>query len=525
MTEQFTFDLNKTYIGDVIRMLRKFPDKSVHTVITSPPYWGKRDYGTASWIGGDPACDHKGEPFRTKRDINKNTNSGGEDKKNREGRQPMGRTCSKCGAKRQDNQIGLEPTVEQYVRKMVKVFREVRRVLRDDGTIWLNIANGYAHNGAAFGSESSTLTGRRQGPEMGMARRFVKKGKGFRRKDMIPSAWMVAMALQHDGWRLRSDIIWYKKNPMPESAKDRPTVAHEYIFMLSKKSHYYYDHVAVKEDAVEYEVLRRTKEFMKGLDTKFNISRDNKTGQVNQSETGAVRNARARQELAMSGKRNKRSVWETFDPVNFIAWIFEHHPEIVREFIRETLAIGTVWNINSKPFKDAHFATFPPELIIPAIKAGSSEHGCCANCGSPYKRILKPSERYKAILGQSYFEHDDQDLVRGKKKMRGTNKQNAMRDAGIPGAEYETRGWEKTCKCLCDEVVPAVVLDPFIGSGTTMDVSRRLGRNCVGIDLQPNYEKLRERRLRESLGMFAEVPEEKQSISNQPADPQVKMFE
>lgn len=429
---------------------------------------GKRDYGTASWIGGDSACDHKGEPFRTRFDINKNTNSGGDDKKNRVGRQPMGKTCSKCGAKRKDNQIGLESTVEQYVRKMVCVFREVRRVLRDDGTVWLNLANGYAHNGAAFGSDKSTLIGRKQGQDMGMACRFVKKGKGYKRKDLIPSAWMVAIALQKDGWLLRSDVIWSKPNPMPESVVDRPGMAHEYIFLLSKKPKYYYDHIAVKEDAVEYEVLRRTKEFNNGLDKHYNISRDDKTGQVNQSENGAVRSAKARQLLAMSGKRNLRSVWE----------------------------------FATQPLPFDHFASFPDKLPEICIKAGTSEKGCCPKCKSPYKRILKPSERYNAVLGQSYFEHDNNDLVKGKKKMRGTNNQNKMRDAGITGAEYETHGWEPTCKCDAGDPIPCIVADIFMGSGTSADVAARLGRNWVGIELNVKYVKMGENRLIKSLGLF-----------------------
>ena len=217
-------------------------DGSVNCVVTSPPYYGLRDYGTAKWEGGDPNCNHN--PQRPD----------GGDRSDRT--LPLGRggvyhdICAKCGAVRIDQQIGLEQTPAEYVNDIVQVFREVKRVLRDDGTLWLNLGDSYFNlQNSNRNGLSESLGGKVRG---GGEYKTQKRNAGnlpIKEKDLIGIPWMVAFALRDDGWYLRQDIIWHKPNPMPESVKDRCTKAHEYIFLLSKSPRYYYDYEAVLEPA------------------------------------------------------------------------------------------------------------------------------------------------------------------------------------------------------------------------------------------------------------------------------------
>jgi len=201
-------------VGDARKRLTELKDGSVRTCVTSPPYFGLRDYGTADWKGGSADCNHAGKPMATKANINKNI-SGGRDVKNAEALEFFKKTCGKCGAERVDLQMGLEETPEEYVQAMVELFREVRRVLTDDGTLWLNLGDSYNKD-----------------------------------KQLIGIPWRVAFALQADGWILRQDIIWAKPNAMPESVTDRCTKSHEYVFLLSKSAKYFFDHEAIKDPAI-----------------------------------------------------------------------------------------------------------------------------------------------------------------------------------------------------------------------------------------------------------------------------------
>lgn len=228
--------------GDVLDMLHTLPDASVHCVITSPPYWGLRDYGTARWEGGDPGCDHRMNSIRIRRNLAEAANAvdGGRRKaENRGDRDALGlpfpNVCRKCGARRVDQQIGLEETPTEYVARLVEVFREVRRALRDDGTLWLNLGDSYAGSGvhAAHHANPGMSKAGARGAAVATPVPF-----GLKPKDLIGIPWRVAFALQDDGWYLRSDIIWAKPNPMPESVTDRPTKAHEYLFLLAKSQRY-----------------------------------------------------------------------------------------------------------------------------------------------------------------------------------------------------------------------------------------------------------------------------------------------
>ena len=295
-------------------------DGCVSCVVTSPPYWGLRDYGTGQWSGGDPSCDHR-KPFADVGHIAHSTLDGG---KLTNAAQVGGykSECGRCGALRIDAQIGLESTPDAYVAQLVAVFREVRRVLADDGTVWLNLGDSY---NSAFGEGQGP---RRPGSDTRKQTAGRLRGllQDLKPKDLVGIPWRVAFALQADGWYLRSDIIWSKPNPMPESVTDRPTKAHEYIFLLSKAARYYYDADAVREVGAE-STLRDKREgrnrWQNGGGSKESLSGDSSQG------FGTMA-------YPADQKRNKRSVW----------------------------------TVTTQPYPDAHFATFPEALIEPCILAG-----------------------------------------------------------------------------------------------------------------------------------------------------------
>ena len=309
------------YKGDCRERLKSIPDKTFHTVVTSPPYWGLRDYGTATWIGGDPNCPH----MRTTK-VSKNTITGHKtmfEQGSVVGDAIFKTICPLCGAVRQDSQLGVEETPQEYVANMVQVFREVKRVLRDDGTLWLNLGDTYYNYRSDGKYPKQTVSKTKQDlPEFSTAR--GNKLEGLKSKDLIGIPWRVAFALQEDGWYLRQDIIWHKPNPMPESVKDRCTKSHEYIFLFSKSKNYYFDNESIKEKSTESSVNR----FSQNIE--------------NQKGSSRVPNKTNGNMFAVGDEmRNKRSVW----------------------------------TVTTKPYKEAHFATYPPDLIEPCILAGCPEGG------------------------------------------------------------------------------------------------------------------------------------------------------
>ena len=312
--------------GDVRRMLGQLADCSVQACVTSPPYWGLRDYGTATWEGGDPNCDHLGKPMATKANINRNCGTGN-DVKNAEAREFYKDICGKCGARRIDSQIGLEQTPDEYVAEMVAVFREVRRVLADDGVLWLNLGDSYNGSGKgayADGQVRLTDKSKKQQTSTGTHQGTFTKAiiDGLKPKDLVGIPWRVAFALQADGWYLRQDIIWHKPNPMPESVTDRCTKSHEYLFLLTKSAKYYFDHEAIKEDA-KWSSDKRA--------GKGRLTYDGKR----QGQDGTGQEAF----VSIVDKRNRRSVW----------------------------------TIPTKPFRGAHFAVMPEALVEPCILATSRQ--------------------------------------------------------------------------------------------------------------------------------------------------------
>jgi DNA modification methylase len=377
-------------------------DGSVHCCVTSPPYFGLRNYGTAG-------------------------------------------------------QIGLETTPDAYVAKMVAVFAEVRRVLRDDGTCWLNLGDSYAANqGGNHGPGSSVYRVKEGGKA---SQKYAGVPDGLKPKNLIGIPWRVAFALQADGWYLRSDIIWHKPNPMPESVKDRPTKAHEYLFMLSKGERYHYDADAVREPLSEVSLAQiRSYEcdgIKEGLRDKAHVpGQTMHTGGlcgVGSASRGAAMNPLG---------RNRRSVW----------------------------------SISTAPFRGAHFATMPLKLALRCLKAGTSRKGCCPVCHTPWRRLIEKvrtatrSGTNSKVYGIDSV-HPDNPLWAHNETICGN------RDPERHTTVIRTMGWAPGCKCPPHNPVPCLVFDPFNGAGTSGVAALALGHSYVGIDLKPEYLALAARRI------------------------------
>ena len=417
--------------GDALEKLRELPDETAHCVITSPPYWGLRDYckckcgvkriiDTTSFQSGN----HQGGPQTNYREKEPDTNC------------PI---CNGTGIIEGvgDYQLGLEKTPEEYAQKLVEIFREVRRVLRGDGTVWLNLGDSYAGGGPHHGSENLGKSETNRGSITGMD----KFPPGLKPKDLCMIPARVALALQADGWYLRSDIIWNKPNPMPESCRDRPTKSHEYIFLLTKSSRYFFDQEAVREPQ-SWNGQSGTKNYRHGLNARIDAGMN--TGGAN-----------------LLG-RNIRSVW----------------------------------TMTTKPYSEAHFATFPPELPERCIKAGTSLKGCCPKCGAPWARVVEKNrpEGWKDSGPTTEKEKELRDM--SKRIYGGNQKSRSISDIfdRATKSAIETVGWQPTCSCGIDDTIPCTVLDIFAGSGTTGEVARNLGRNSILIELNPEYITLIEKR-------------------------------
>jgi len=324
-------------------------DKSVQCVVTSPPYYGLRDYGTAKWEGGDPECDHLETNDTRDPSVTKQTQNAGTSKIDYKD------VCRKCGAVRIDAQIGLEETPDAYIANLVAVFREVKRVLKDDGTLWLNIGDSYASMKSRYNQKAQNLNGGKaqdnefQGNKTDL---YHHPELGIKDKDLIGIPWMLAFALRADGWYLRQDIIWAKPNPMPESVKDRCTKSHEYVFLLTKSARYYYDNEAIMEVATGYDGRKDT--MMKGSAKYAN---------------GYVPNQPANTMAQKGHERWKRKNDDTGYGGDGTG--FQDHSgysNLENPYVRNK---RSVWFIATQPTREAHFATFPEKLVEPCILAGS----------------------------------------------------------------------------------------------------------------------------------------------------------
>lgn len=426
MTQDLPAGVVDTVIcGEATAVLKTLPECSVHCCVSSPPYWGLRDYGIppTHW----PEISFSPMP----------------------GLPPMTIPAMDCVH-------GLEDDIWAYVGHEVQVFREVWRVLRDDGTCWLNLGDSYSSSG---GRTSACGPNAQCGNTLMEASPSSRSGprnmNGLSPKQLVGVPWRVAYALQADGWYLRSACPWMKKNPMPESCDDRPTTTVESIFLFSKKADYYYDSQAVKlastrQDGAAADFKRETKESLS-------------PGQ------SATQHRPDRNPTQNSGLRLRRST----------DWFFESWKGLLLDGDGGPLAFV----VNPKGTTEAHFATFPPKLVEPMILVSTSEKGCCPKCGAPWRRVVKKdrvatrsgnsSKVYRDPVGSPYEQHSG-DIV-------------GNRDPFRHCTTSKTVGWEPSCVCGDFDPVPCVVLDPFGGSGTVGWMAAKLRRHYILIDLHPTY--------------------------------------
>jgi len=428
------------YAGDAREVLRALPRDFVHCVVTSPPYWGLRDYSVHPLTWGDG--------WR--------------------------------------GSLGLEPTLKQYIDHLTEIFREVRRVLRPDGTFWLNLGDSYTDD----------ARGRcRPG-------RTVRDMTGLRPKNACGVPWRVAFALQDDGWYLRSPIIWAKPNPIPESGRapcvltmrlcyrcvkagasnptcprcrgagkalmgamlDRPTRSHETIFLFAKSERYFYDAVAVSEDSVHPESLLGLRRCNRSKGQKLGYATEN-IAAVPPGRTYPI--------------RNRRDVWwEEWDAQG---------------------ELPDLWPLSTQAFRGAHFATFPERMVKLCVLAGTSARGCCPSCGAPWQRVVgkvrtptRPGEASKVRLSPPVrnwvrVAGDRRDVPAHRPEVEKLRV--GFRDPYRHITAVKTLRWQPGCECG-GAPEPCVVLDPFIGSGSTAVAADALGRHCVGIDLSSPYIKM-----------------------------------
>jgi DNA modification methylase len=382
--------------GEALAVLKTLPDKIVQCCITSPPYYGLRSYLPD-----------------------------GHDDKHLE--------------------IGLEDTPEAYIARLVEVFHEVRRVLRDDGTLWCNIGDSYAGSWGNYAPGGIKGVQRSRSEE---GERWERKAyqdttflpptarvKGLKPKDLMMIPARLAIALQSDGWYLRSDIIWVKPSAMPESVTDRPTSAHEHIFLLAKNERYFYDAAAIAEPAI-------------------------RSGDI-----GSFGGAKGRNHITPVHDPNYRNGHEQWGRMIETG---------------ATRNKRNVWTVATKPYSESHFAVFPPKLIEPCILAGSSPRAC-EQCGAPWERV---TDREPEFTARRQYESG----LRGRRT--GAAIDSDYRGIGI--SRSNTTGWQRTCTHDNEGTAKCIVLDPFFGSGTVGEVSNRLGRDWLGIELNPAYIKLAE---------------------------------
>jgi DNA modification methylase len=477
-----------------MEVLRTLPPESIHCCVTSPPYWGLRDYGVSetAW-GGDPQHRHawgsevlvNATNHVDKRRWQHTRNGRGEEQpiEKHTGWQrhriPQGCFCP-CGAWR--GALGLEPTPELYVEHLVEVFREVRRVLKPDGTLWLNLGDSYVGSWGNYGGGNRGHGTQRGITSGSQAHQFAYDGleqfrpptafrhSSLKPKDLVGIPWRVAFALQTDGWYLRSDIIWAKPNPMPESVTDRPTRSHEHVFLLAKAARYYYDAIAVAEP------LARPNEAARKMPARFG---------------GAHKSVTARKQSRLhSGNEYRGTPWMTRNR-------------------------RSVWMIATQPYPEAHFATYPSALVEPCIKAGTSERGCCAKCGAPWRRVVTKIAIQPTDYDGKWKEADQQ--ASGRRMLANVR---ARRQAGeahdYPFPPAKTLGWRPSCTHGKD-AVSCTVLDPFCGSGTTGVVALRLLRRFVGIELNAIYVEMARRRImRDGSLMNSEFRNRRAASHNEP---------
>lgn len=509
----------KIMVGDCRAVLRSLPAESVHCVVTSPPYWGLRDYGTGTWEGGDPACEHRSPTMREGRNEDRDKLDGSASTNSAQLLLAHRSACGKCGAVKVDRQLGIEPTLGEHLAAMVAVFDEVWRVLRKDGTLWLNYGDCYATtpNGRsaaqykADGTDDRTFRDKPfstvgplydpEGGAKGGGARGQNKGNGLppngrivaggflKPKDLCMVPNRIAIALQDRGWWVRSEIIWHKPNPMPESIKDRPGTSHEKIWLLTKAERYFYDDAAVRQPITDSSLERLGQASLPDQEGSARANGGSRAhrpmkavrfgGDKGGGDFGASARTKSGNEWRPRATPPRHADYENSDRSG------------LNDVGRGQRNLRNVWTIPTAAFAEAHFATFPPALVEPCIKAGTSEHGVCNACGAPW---VRETERSRTRDGEPL----DGDWGATKDQKIGPSGVGHWRDK----TDVTTTGWAPSCKC--EQTYPlsrAVVLDPFGGSGTVGMVASGHGRDAILAELNPAYAELAAKR----IGLFASV--------------------
>lgn len=387
---------NRIYTWDALQFVWQLPDDSLNCVITSPPYYGLRDYQA-------------------------------------------------------DGQYGLEDTPDQYVARLVELFRLIRRNLRPDGTCWIVLGDSYANDGKWGGSSGGKHVKALHG-NTGVGRR--KRNTGLKPKDLIGIPWRVALALQADGWWLRNCIVWDKVNAMPESVTDRCTMSHEYVFLLTKSARYWFDRDAIKVNKSDFSIERE--QYPRAAIEKYVNADREIIGSIQSLNT----NRHPANNIMTANKR-------------------------------------TVWAVKTQAFEGMHFATFPPELIRPMIRAGCPRQVCAA-CGAPYRAVVERetvlAPDWKPYDGSKSVNEDDNHAY---KRISGNVRRfrEAGRDHDNPFPKRAVTGYAPSCACGTTETVPGLVFDPFMGAGTTGLVASQEGRDYIGSEINPVYAAMAGRRI------------------------------
>lgn len=442
-----TLALNRVHIGDIRDLAPRLAPGSVNCIVTSPPYMGLRDYGTARWEGGDAGCDHLAGALVSERSTLNSTSP-----KAKASGMPYRDRCGKCGAVRVDRQLGLEPTVGEFVANLVAVFRALKPALHPTATCWINLGDSYANNPSTSTmrrSEQGNGTGvfRVDDTHMAVARQEANrltalKREGIPHKCLTLAPARFAIAMVDDGWILRNAIIWQKPNPMPESVTDRFTSSYEHVFLFAKRPNYWADMEAVREPHADWE-------------------RGAHGARVRLADERPQPGVRTRTLNAMDRGGNERA----YNPAGRNA--------------------RDVWTIPTAGFPGAHYATFPPELARRCIRAGCPPR-VCARCGSPWVRRTEDSPAYAALQAErGRWGTQDGDEGRGfGRRERGSTGAASGQELAALGPPRVTTGWRATCACgPAAGVRPGVVVDCFAGSGTTPMVAVEEGRSWLAVDL------------------------------------------
>jgi DNA modification methylase len=464
--------------GHAPDVLSQMEAESVSCVVTSPPYWSLRRYGTPpqAWPNpdGTPLCadrEHVWGDSITKHlrgKAGEHATCGNTVKMVAPRKAEQGQFCQRCGCWR--GELGSEPDFRLYLDHLLSVFDEVRRVLRRDGVCWVNLGDSYATHpkGNLNGQGRSGLTSTRSQEQHPAG--MDKRDGGLPEKNICMIPFRFAIAMQERGWWLRSVVVWHKLAAMPESVQDRPVSAWEPVFLFSKSMRYFWDGEAVRQPNTGGLPWGQTTEAPMKI------------------EANGAQGRHGKNSIMRSDRSHEEKVW----------------------YATNGAALRNVWSLGPSPLSSIngtnHYAAYPPELVRRCIAAGSSERGVCPQCGTPWRRVTE-----RQFVPQQDV-RDQAKLIKASNK--GLDCSNGWGEAPRGTVNVQTTGWQPSCRCpnAADLTPrPALILDPFAGSGTTLLVADRLGRDAIGIDLQPDYAAMAARRITNDAPLFATVEVERQA--------------